>query len=523
MDDDDDVKEIHLAEEQRAYIRSLSQRVLVDHAHRKERGENEEAIGRLYNAIGLHKPLFFYADNPRELSLMAFLLQTIASVPHGGRRKKLLQGRVPVPPTDLAWQLSKSLDENWHTALARIMEQLEPSAADKLCDDSHHDCARVSRYHQPNLLITCESRLGFPCSPALTALYEEVKSYCMGYVWQRYSSVIAREFVTLIQEHYAQTLWRQRTAMEIAIVDLDTVLTRTLIPGFVRDFERQTRSSPIPHRTRMPLIEKLDKDLLREVMLLQDTRCHHERVDGTSALKPASHSNQHSSSDYERLFELCCNHIYQMSWGNWLREELSIWKSSETVFDTTIFPLRIAGLINDFLTMKDSGFIYIFGSRVVLVSSNPNRIDWNERTELHNWEQPAIEFSDGSGWNFWRGLYIHPAWLDHYKTITTVKAIEEERNVEIRRVLIERYGASKYLRDSGAQIIDSDHFGTLYRKEQRDDEPLCMIKVRNSTPEPDGTYKDYYLRVPPHVQTAREAVAWTFGLWHGHYEPNSET
>ncbi len=37
-----------------------------------------------------------------------------------------------------------------------------------------------------------------------------------------------------------------------------------------------------------------------------------------------------------------------------------------------------------------------------------------------------------------------------------------------------------------------------------------MVKVVNSTPEPDGSFKDYFLRVPPTCQTALEAVAWTF-------------
>ena len=32
----------------------------------------------------------------------------------------------------------------------------------------------------------------------------------------------------------------------------------------------------------------------------------------------------------------------------------------------------------------------------------------------------------------------------------------------------------------------------------------------NSTPEPDGTRRTYFLRVPPQMRTAREAVAWTF-------------
>jgi hypothetical protein len=50
-----------------------------------------------------------------------------------------------------------------------------------------------------------------------------------------------------------------------------------------------------------------------------------------------------------------------------------------------------------------------------------------------------------------------------------------------------------------------------------------MVEVLNSTPEPDGTRKTYFLRVPPNLRTAREAVAWTFGLAGSQYRPERET
>ena len=50
-----------------------------------------------------------------------------------------------------------------------------------------------------------------------------------------------------------------------------------------------------------------------------------------------------------------------------------------------------------------------------------------------------------------------------------------------------------------------------------------MVEVVNSTPEPDGTRKTYFLRVPPTTRTAREAVAWTFGLRADAYRPAVET
>jgi hypothetical protein len=46
-----------------------------------------------------------------------------------------------------------------------------------------------------------------------------------------------------------------------------------------------------------------------------------------------------------------------------------------------------------------------------------------------------------------------------------------------------------------------------------------MVQVTNVTPEPDGTRRTYWLRVPPDVRTARQAVAWTFDLDEGDYHP----
>jgi hypothetical protein len=51
--------------------------------------------------------------------------------------------------------------------------------------------------------------------------------------------------------------------------------------------------------------------------------------------------------------------------------------------------------------------------------------------------------------------------------------------------------------------------GKLRRLELRGDieEPLVLVEVENATVEPDGTRKHYLLRVPPHMRTARDAVA----------------
>ena len=55
------------------------------------------------------------------------------------------------------------------------------------------------------------------------------------------------------------------------------------------------------------------------------------------------------------------------------------------------------------------------------------------------------------------------------------------------------------------------------------DEPLVMVKVVSATPETDSSFTDYFLRVPPGIQTAREAVAWTFGKTPDVYDPEQES
>lgn len=90
--------------------------------------------------------------------------------------------------------------------------------------------------------------------------------------------------------------------------------------------------------------------------------------------------------------------------------------------------------------------------------------------------------------------------------------IENESNLERRRVMIDKYGLEKYIKELGLTPIQQDEFGILYRKRNPGDEPIIVVEVVNSTPEPDGTKKRYFQRVDPQVQTAREAVAWTFDM-----------
>ena len=89
--------------------------------------------------------------------------------------------------------------------------------------------------------------------------------------------------------------------------------------------------------------------------------------------------------------------------------------------------------------------------------------------------------------------------------------------------MIDRYGLEQFLIDANAAEVHRDDFGILYCKEIPGDELLVVVKVVNSTPEPDGSFKDYFLRVPPSMERARQAVAWTFGKEENEYSPALQT
>ncbi len=141
---------------------------------------------------------------------------------------------------------------------------------------------------------------------------------------------------------------------------------------------------------------------------------------------------------------------------------------------------------------------------------------------LHCETGPAVRYPDGFSVFYLHGVHVPEKLVMSPETIT-VSAIESEINVELRRMMIERYGAERYLMDSGAEEIHRDDFGILYRKDFLEDQSLVMVKVANSTPEPDGSFKDYFLRVPPEMERAKQAVAWTFGKAENDYSPALET
>jgi hypothetical protein len=148
-----------------------------------------------------------------------------------------------------------------------------------------------------------------------------------------------------------------------------------------------------------------------------------------------------------------------------------------------------------------------------IVSDRPTKLQVNATNQPHCTDGPFCAWSDGSKLYAVNGVRV-PAYIIESPDRITVDLIESQSNVEVRRVMLNVFGTARYLLESKSEIVNKDDFGTLYRKEIPGDEPLMMVQVVNSTVEPDGTFKDYFIRVNPNayggLKTARAAVASTF-------------
>jgi hypothetical protein len=160
--------------------------------------------------------------------------------------------------------------------------------------------------------------------------------------------------------------------------------------------------------------------------------------------------------------------------------------------------------------------------RTVVLTERPHRLLRDDQDRLHADSGPALEYPDGFALWRWHGVRV-PRWVVEQPGTITLERIRDERDVRTRRVLVERYGPDRYLREAGGEVVQRDHCGNLWRAELPGDEPLVMIEVRNATPEPDGSRRTFWLRVPPQVLTALEGVAWSFDLPPERYRPRVQT
>lgn len=173
---------------------------------------------------------------------------------------------------------------------------------------------------------------------------------------------------------------------------------------------------------------------------------------------------------------------------------------------------RAQGLIN---VARNAGWWWPLPGAVVL-TERPRCVHLDDSGRLHAESGPAIVYPDGFDVYAWHGMHASRELIEEPIRLEQIKL---ESNAELRRMMIERYGLERYLRDTGAELVHEDECGKLWRAPLPGDEDLVMVEVLNWTPEPNGEFHTYFLRVLPTTRRAREGVAWTFDIPEAEYLP----
>lgn len=172
---------------------------------------------------------------------------------------------------------------------------------------------------------------------------------------------------------------------------------------------------------------------------------------------------------------------------------------------------------------------------LAILTDRPQSLYRDPEHRLHNDRGPALSYRDDWGIYAWHGLRVSQQIIEAPATLT-LKDIQSESNIEIKRIMIQRWGEDRYIRETGSLPIATDQWGTLYRAPIDQDEPLMMVRVENSTLEPDGSRRPYWIKVHPELRplrrdgsmgdpqpfTVKNAIASTFGLRGEDYNPEAE-
>ncbi len=110
----------------------------------------------------------------------------------------------------------------------------------------------------------------------------------------------------------------------------------------------------------------------------------------------------------------------------------------------------------------------------------------------------------------WHGVMVSAQVALHPQTITARQVLREQ-NVEVRRVMIERMGPQRFIREAHPDLLDLDEDAggqrALLRINLGREEPLVYLQVQDPS-----TGRQYLLRVPPTMTTCRQAAAWVAGF-----------
>ncbi len=142
----------------------------------------------------------------------------------------------------------------------------------------------------------------------------------------------------------------------------------------------------------------------------------------------------------------------------------------------------------------------------VFVNTKLKRMKLNDQHMFHCPDGPAVEYADGEKLYFISSVNVEGRIIEHPETIT-IEEIQKQNNLEVKSILMDKYGFRRYFKDIGAKLIHKDEIpvgggveGVILRSLLHDKQNNAFLVSQDGS-----TERIFCMNVDPAAKTCAEA------------------
>ena len=152
---------------------------------------------------------------------------------------------------------------------------------------------------------------------------------------------------------------------------------------------------------------------------------------------------------------------------------------------------------------QNCGWIFSF-EKICILCDRPRALRFDNEQRLHAEGEPAIQFADGFSVYAHHGVRLPAAYGKLHPEHWPAEWLLSEENAELRRVLIQGIGYDRICQELEANSLDTwQEYELLRINANVDWERMHLLKMTCPS-----TGYIHAIRVPPDVESAREAIRW---------------
>ncbi len=153
--------------------------------------------------------------------------------------------------------------------------------------------------------------------------------------------------------------------------------------------------------------------------------------------------------------------------------------------------------------IQECGWLFAYDD-ICIICDRPLHLRFDNQNRLHAEGEPAIEFIDGYSLYSYHGVTLPEKYGKIHPQQWQSQWLLTEENAELRRVLIQGIGYARICQELQAIELDFWKEYTLLKIDNDvDEEPIYLLKMTCPS-----TSFIHALRVPPNMNSAREAICW---------------